>query len=48
MGTCLNSLNPDPQEPVVLYPYNPNTGRMYCNYVNFVQKTIGQSGTCTW
>jgi hypothetical protein len=47
IGTCLNSVNPDPQEPIVVYPYNPNTGRMYCSYVIFAQTTLGQSGNCT-
>ena len=48
LQTCLNSINPDPQEPIVVFPYNPNPGRMYCNYVNFIRATLGQSGTCTY
>lgn len=46
LGTCINSINPDPQEPIVIYPYNPNPGRMYCNWVKFVQTTLGQTGNC--
>lgn len=48
LQTCLNSINPDPQEPIVVFPYTPNAGRMYCNYVNFIRATLGQSGTCTY
>lgn len=48
LGTCIRTINPDPQEPIVIFPYTPNVGRMYCNYVNFIRATTGQSGTCTY
>ncbi len=48
LQTCINSIDPDPQEPIVVFPYNPNPGRMYCSYVNFIRATLGQSGTCTY
>ena len=48
LQTCINSINPDPQQPISIFPYNPNPGRMYCSYVNFIRTTLAQSGTCTY
>jgi hypothetical protein len=40
---CTASINPDPNEPVVIYPYQPEPGRVYCNVRVFA---IG--GSCTY
>ena len=47
LGTCLSSLRPDPFEPLVIAPFSPDGGRIFCSLQSFALYTIGQSSTCT-
>lgn len=44
---CLLTINPDPFEPVVVQPYSPDAGRMFCTSSTFVLSTVGVSSSCT-
>lgn len=47
LGTCVQTLNPDPAEPVVVQPYAPDGGRVFCSVSNFVLINAGQPAACT-
>ena len=47
IGTCVQTLNPDPGEPVVVQPYQPDAGRIFCSVQNFVLVNAGQPASCT-
>jgi hypothetical protein len=44
---CVKTVNPDPYEPVVVYGYSPDAGRVACNVSGFALYIAGQpSSTC--
>ena len=43
---CVKTINPDVYEPIRVYPYSPDAGRVACNTVGFVAFIAGQSVTC--
>ncbi len=43
---CLRTISPDPYEPVQVYPYAPDAGRIACNGANFVLFVAGGSPVC--
>ncbi len=47
LGTCVRTLNPDLAEPVVVQPYQPDGGRIFCSVSNFVLVNAGQPASCT-
>lgn len=48
LGTCINSLNPDFQEPITVYPYQPDAGRIYCNTYLAIVRALNSTGSCTY
>ena len=44
--SCLQTLNPDPFVPVVVQPYQPDAGRMFCTSSTFVLSTAGVPSGC--
>jgi hypothetical protein len=46
-GTCLQTINPDPFEPVSVQPYSPSPGRIVCSVSSFALGTIGLSSSCS-
>lgn len=48
LQNCLQTLNPDLDEPVVVVSYQPDGGRIVCTTSTFVLTTVGISGgSCT-
>lgn len=47
LQTCLQTLNPDLNEPIVVVPYQPDAGRIVCTSTGFVLRTLGVSGGCS-
>lgn len=43
---CIRTINPDPNEPVVVYGYSPDGNRITCNAANFALYIAGQSPAC--
>lgn len=43
---CVRTINPDPSEPIVIYPYTPNAVRIACSGANFVLFIAGGSPAC--
>jgi hypothetical protein len=47
LQTCLQSVNLDPDEAVVVQPYQPDAGRIFCSLSSFALITAGQPSSCT-
>ena len=43
---CVRTVNPDPNEPLVVYGYSPDGTRITCNAANFALFIAGQSPAC--
>lgn len=44
---CVKTINPDPYEPVRVFPYAPDAGRVACNVAGFVIFISGQTASCS-
>lgn len=48
LNNCIRSANPDPDEPIRVYPYQPDGGRVYCNLYLTALTSIGLTGSCSF
>lgn len=47
LGTCVQTISPNPFVPVSVQPYNPSPGRIACTVSSFALTTVGLTGSCS-